>query len=124
MTYVMHGSGKGSTAEKPVFSNEPGSSCSTLGRFMVTLEHGTKLKRSFRLKGLDIDNQTAYGRGIMLHGAKWVDMFKFKEHIPLNSLACEGCVTVSSVGMSALEKIIKNEDKKILLWSFYQPEES
>lgn len=64
VTYVMHGPGMGSTAEKPVFSNKPGSNCSSLGRFIVTREHGSKLKRSYRLKGLDIDNQTAYLRGL------------------------------------------------------------
>ena len=32
-TYVMHGIGGGSTKEEPVFSNKPGSMCSSLGRF-------------------------------------------------------------------------------------------
>lgn len=70
-TYVMHGPGKGSTAEKPVFSNKPGSNCSSLGRFVVTKEHGAKLKRSYRLKGLDKNNQSAFLRGLMIHRAKW-----------------------------------------------------
>ncbi len=59
-TYVMHGPGGGSTAERPVFSNKPGSECSALGRFLVTKEHGNTLKRSFRIKGMDLDNQSAY----------------------------------------------------------------
>lgn len=62
-TYVMHGPGGGSTAKHPRFSNEPGSECSSLGRFIITKEHGNSLKRSFRLKGMDSDNQTAYARG-------------------------------------------------------------
>lgn len=37
-TYVMHGPGMGSTDEVPVFSNKPGSNCSSLGRFAVTHE--------------------------------------------------------------------------------------
>ena len=69
----MHGPGLGSTAEKPVFSNRPGSKCSALGRFVVTKKHGSKLKRSYRISGLDLDNQTALARGLMIHSSRWVD---------------------------------------------------
>ena len=61
-TYVMHGPGRGSTAKTPHFSNRPGSECSSLGRFLVTKERGHKIKRSFRLKGMDTDNQSAFRR--------------------------------------------------------------
>lgn len=117
-TYVMHGPGMGSTAEKPVFSNRPGSNCSTLGRFVVTKQHGTKLKRSFRISGLDIDNQSALARGLMIHRSKWVDVNCWRKYIPLHAKSCEGCVTVSSRGMDYLEDLIKRENKNLLLWSF------
>lgn len=117
-TYVMHGPGGGSTAEKPRFSNRPGSKCSSLGRFLVTKDRGTRLKRSFRLKGMDIDNQTAYARGLMIHGSKWVDSHCWMNHIPLHSPSCQGCVTVSSRGMSYLWELINNEKKPLLLWNF------
>ena len=47
-TYVMHGVGGGSTAEKPVFSDKMGSKCSTLGKFKVTTKHGSKLRKLVR----------------------------------------------------------------------------
>ena len=90
-TYVMHGPGGGSTAERPVFSNKPGSECSSLGRFLVTKEHGYTLKRSFRIKGLDMDNQRA---------------------------SCQGCVTISSRGMNYLWSLVNQEQKPLLLWNF------
>ncbi|MBR4387995.1 MAG: murein L,D-transpeptidase catalytic domain family protein [Prevotella sp.] len=121
-SYVMHGSGGGSTAECPRFSNRPGSECSTLGRFLVTKDRGSSIKRSFRLKGMDIDNQTAYGRGIMIHGAKWVDSWCWKKYIPLNRSCCQGCVTVSSKGMNYLWALINNEEKPLLLWNFCSDE--
>ena len=62
-TYVMHGIGGGSTKSEPVFSNKPGSKCSSLGRFEVTKNHGNKIKRSYRLKGLDSSCSNAYRRG-------------------------------------------------------------
>jgi len=107
-TYVMHGPGCGSTDKNPKFSNKPGSECSSLGRFLVTKEHGYSLKRSFRLKGLDIDNQTAYARGIMIHSSYWVDKWCWKKYIPLHRAR----------GMNYLWPLINGEKKAILLWSF------
>lgn len=117
-TYVMHGSGGGSTNERPQFSNRPGSNCSSLGRFLVTKDRGTRLKHSFRLKGMDMDNQTAYARGLMIHSSKWVDSHCWMKFIPLHSPSCQGCVTVSSRGMTYLWNLINNEKKPLLLWSF------
>ena len=117
-TYVMHGPGGGSTAERPRFSNRPGSGCSSLGRFLVTKENGNRNKRGFRIKGVDVDNQTAYARGLMIHGARWVDRHCWKRYIPLNGKCCQGCVTVSSRGMNYLWSLVNNEKKPLLLWSF------
>ena len=117
-TYVMHGPGGGSTDKKPRFSNRPGSNCSSLGRFLVTKDRGTKLKRSFRLKGMDFDNQTAYTRGLMIHSSKWVDSHCWMDYIPLHSPSCQGCVTISSRGMSYLWELVYNEKEPLLLWSF------
>lgn len=117
-TYVMHGSGGGSTAEHPRFSNRPGSNCSALGRFLVTKEHGNVNKRGFRLKGMDTDNQTAYARGLLIHSSFWVDSNCWMKYIPLRSKSCSGCVTVSSRGMNYLGKLINKEKKPLLLWSF------
>ena len=117
-TYVMHGSGGGSTDKRPRFSNRPGSECSSLGRFLVTKDRGTRLRRSFRIKGMDLDNQSAYARGLMIHSAKWVDTWCWKEYIPLNRTCCQGCVTVSSKGMNYLWPLINKEKKPLLLWNF------
>ena len=117
-TYVMHGSGGGSTDERARFSNRPGSKCSSLGRFLVTKEHGRRNKRGFRIKGLDIDNKTAYGRGLMIHRAGWVDRHCWKKYIPLNEKCCMGCVTISSRGLNYLNPLISRERKPLLLWNF------
>ncbi|MBR6015592.1 MAG: murein L,D-transpeptidase catalytic domain family protein [Prevotella sp.] len=117
-TYVMHGPGKGSTDERPRFSNRPGSKCSSLGRFLVTKENGKRNKRGFRMKGLDYDNQSAYARGLMIHGAKWVDWHCWKKYIPMNEKCCHGCITVSTKGMDYLWSMINNEKKPLLLWNF------
>ena len=116
-TYVMHGSGGGSTDERPIFSNTPGSECSSLG-LIVTKEHGNSLKRSFGQNELDIYKKTAYARGIMIHSSYWVDKWCWRKYIPLHRSSCQGCVTVSSRGMNYLWTLINNEEKPLLLWNF------
>ena len=117
-TYVMHGLGGGSTAEQPVFSNKVGSGCSSLGKFKVTKLHGSKLKRSYRLKGLERSNSNAFRRGIMIHRSKWVDTWCKNTYIPLHEPSCQGCITVSSKGMDYLEGLINSEARPLLLWSY------
>lgn len=90
-----------------------------LGRFLVTKEHGQSLKRSFRLKGLDSDNKTAYSRGLMIHSAGWVNDHCWKKYIPLRRSSCQGCVTVSSKGMKYLWRLVNKEKTQLLLWSYY-----
>ena len=119
-TYVMHGPGKGSTDKHPVFSNEPGSECSALGRFLVTKEHGATLKRSFRLKGMDGDNKTAYSRVLMIHGSTFLDGHVWMRYIPLHRASCQGCVTVTSRGMDYIWELVNNEKVPLLLWSYYE----
>ena len=117
----MHGSGLANTASTPVFSNRVNSNCSSLGRFEVLRnEHGSRLRRSFRLQGLDKENSNAYGRGLLIHSSRWVDQHKHKKYIPLHTPSCQGCVTISTNGMRYVEKLVKGENKNILLWTFYE----
>lgn len=118
-TYVMHGPGGGSTDKRPRFSNRPGSGCSSLGRFLVTKEHGNVNRRGFRIKGLDPDNRTAYARGLMIHGSGWVDSHCWMRYIPLRAKSSLGCVTVSSRGMDYLYSLITKEREPLLLWNYY-----
>ena len=115
----MHGPGKGSTAKLPVFSNEPGSESSSLGRFYITKQHGIINKTGFLLKGLDTTNSNAYGRGLMIHSSYWVDYNRWRRYIPLNRRSCQGCIAVSHRNMDFLSKLIEEENESILLWSYY-----
>ena len=117
--YAMHGPGKGSSDEKPVFSNVPGSNCSSVGRFEVTKNRGNRNRTGLRLIGLDMSNRSAYSRGIMVHSSRWVDKNKWRKYIPLNEKSCKGCVTVSSRDMAFINKLVGREKKNLLLWSYY-----
>lgn len=117
-TYVMHGYGGGSTDKRPHFSNKSGSKCSSLGKFLVTKEHGRYNKHGFRLKGLENSNSNAYDRWLMIHSAGWVNSHCWMQYIPLNKGACEGCVTITTRGQDFLYPLIKREEKPLLLWSY------
>ena len=117
--YAMHGPGKGSTDETPVFSNVPGSNCSSLGRFEVTRKRGRRNKTGFYLKGLEFSNSSAYSRGIMIHSSKWVDRNRWRRYIPLNEKSCLGCVTVSTRDMAYINRLVGKEQGNLLLWSYY-----
>ena len=80
--------------------------------------HGNRLKHSFRLNGMDFDNQSAYARGLMIHSSRWVDNWCWKKYIPLHRVSCQGCVTISSRGMNYLWPLIEGEKKALLLWNF------
>jgi hypothetical protein len=117
--YAMHGPGKGSTDEVPVFSNVYGSLCSSVGRYEVTRNRGTRNKTGLRLKGLDLSNNNAYFRGIMIHSSRWVDRNKWRKYIPLNEKCCQGCVTVSTRDMAYINRLVGQEEGNLLLWAFY-----
>lgn len=117
--HAMHGPGKGSTAETPVFSNAPGSHCSSIGKFEVTRRHGKRNKTGYYLKGLERSNSQAYYRGIMIHSSKWVDRNTWRKYIPLNARSCLGCVTVSTRDMRYIGRLVEKEDRHLLLWSYY-----
>ena len=116
--HAMHGAGKGSTDESPVFSNVYGSHCSSVGKFEVTRNRGTRNKTGLRLKGLDLSNNSAYSRGIMIHSSRWVDINKWRKFIPLNERSCQGCVTVSTRDMAYINRLVGKEEGNLLLWSY------
>ena len=65
-----HGYGKGSTVRKPVFSNEVGSFCSSLGHYGVGKEKTMskpKRRKALLLYGKDKTNSNALRRGILIH---------------------------------------------------------
>lgn len=117
-----HGSGKGSTMTKPVFSNEVGSNCSSLGHYAIAGRHkmsSTGLP-SFRLKGLDPSNSNAMKRGILIHSAKIVSMSRlgiFPFYLPLDKRISSGCFAVDIDMMDFVGDLIDNEKKPILLYA-------
>lgn len=118
-----HGSGKGSIITKPVFSNEVGSNCSSLGHYAITGRHkmSTTGLPSFRLKGLDPSNSNAMKRGILIHSAKIVSMSRlgvFPFYLPLDKRISSGCFAIDIDMMDVVGDLVYKEKKSILLYAF------
>jgi hypothetical protein len=72
---VAHGSGSDPAATGMLrrFSNQPGSNASSRGAFLTADTYFGKYGRSQRVVGLDPDNDLAFERAIVIHGAPYVD---------------------------------------------------
>ena len=118
-----HGAGRGSTVVNPVFSNEIGSNCSSLGHYQITGRHkmsSTGLP-SFRLKGLDSSNSNAMKRGILIHSAKLVSYCRlgiYPFYLPLDKRISSGCFAIDIDMMDIVGDLVDKEKKPILLYAF------
>ena len=120
-SYCMHGSGKGNTDEKPKFSNQFGSGCSSLGRY-VMVGKGRKFKNSIRLRGLDKTNSRAEARGILIHSAGKVTRFSGdKKFIPIGTES-RGCFTVSRACVAKVMEIYRESSKRrpVMIYAKYE----
>ena len=125
-----HGYGKGSTARKPVFSNEPGSFCSSLGHYRVgrvkTMSK-PKGRKALVLYGQDNTNSNALQRGILIHPVSlpnfsiWPLMIPVKVHNVLGHKIrpkSEGCITIPFRKYSKVVETVKSSSKPLMLWVY------
>lgn len=125
-----HGYGKGSTARKPVFSNEPGSFCSSLGHYRVGREKTMskpKGRKALLLYGKDKTNSNALQRGILIHPVSlpnfsiWPLMIPVKVHKVLGHKIrpkSEGCITIPFRKYSKVVETVKSSHKSLMLWVY------
>lgn len=112
---VTHGHCQDFYNSKPAFSNEPGSNCSSLGKYKVGGKYTGKFGTAYKLYGLEESNSNAFDRFVVLHGHSCVP----DEEQTMGICQSEGCPTVSPNFLKELEKIIDNSSKSILLWIYY-----
>lgn len=114
-----HGAGKESTGSTPVFSNENGSNCTSLGKYKVGIRSSSNwgIHTHYKLHGLESSNSNAYNRIVVLHSHDPVpetEIYPF--HLSMGwSL---GCPVVSNKLMRRLDGVLKNKNKPTLLWIY------
>lgn len=120
--WCAHGFGGNSTAEKPEFSNEYGSNCSSLGWFLVDRSVGVSSYgyKYHAVDGLDACNSNARQREILIHTWHSVtDDYKMqiKEPMALDYRSA-GCFTTTEDGYNTIDRYVKSQQDRILLYAF------
>lgn len=113
---VTHGSGSITGGEELYFSNVPGSSCTSLGRYKIGNPYQGRFGLAYKLHGLDKTNSKAFERFVVLHGHSCVPA---DEVHPLPICPSLGCPTVAPEFLKKLSSIIDASNKPVLL-SIYQ----
>lgn len=125
-----HGYGKGSTARKPVFSNEIGSFSSSLGHYKISREKTMSKpngRKALVLHGMDKTNSNALQRGILIHPVRLPNfpisplMIPVKVHNVLGHKIrpySEGCVTVPFRKYEMVAQIAKSSSKPLMMWVY------
>ena len=116
-----HGSGKGeSTGSAPVFSNEEGSHCTSLGKYRIGERSHSRygINIHYKLHGLEPTNSNAYKRIVVLHSFDPVPANEiYPLHLPMGFSL--GCPVVSNSMMRNLDEYLKQTEKPVLLWIYY-----
>lgn len=114
-----HGVGRGSTNQKPVYSNEVGSNCSSLGHYRIGQRSYSQwgINVHYKMHGLDKSNDNSFKRIVVLHSHTPVeDSEIYPHHLPLGY--SQGCPVVSNNMMRNLDALLSAEKKNVLLWIY------
>lgn len=105
------------TKTTPVFSNVNESHCSSIGKYKIGKRGYSNwgININYKLHGLDVTNDNAYKRIIVLHS--W-EMVPNQEPYPHGTPEGWGCPAVSNETMRKLDKLLENTDKPVLLWVY------
>ena len=125
-----HGYGKGSSARKPVFSNEIGSFCSSLGHYKVGKEKTmskSKGRKALLLYGQDKTNSNALQRGILIHPVSLPNFSIYPLLIPVKvhkvlghkiRPKSEGCITIPFRKYSKVVETVESSSKPLMQWVY------
>lgn len=116
---VCHGMGKGSTPENPVFSNENGSNCTSLGKYKLGARSYSKygIHIHYKMHGLEASNNNAFKRIVVLHSYTPVPTEEiYPLHLPMGFSL--GCPVISNELMTSLDIMLQKANKPILLWIY------
>lgn len=109
--------GEDDTKTTPKFSNINNSHCSSLGKYKIGKRGYSNwgIHVNYKLHGLDSSNNNAYSRVIVLHS--W-DMVSDNETFPKGTPEGWGCPAVSNTLMRTIDRLLKHNNKPVLLWIY------
>ena len=95
------------------YSNEPGSGCTSTGKYKIGKSYYGKFGLAYKLHGLDNTNSNAFKRYVVLHAH---DCVGDGEIHPYPLCQSDGCPTVSPAFLKKLQMIIDKSKKPVLLY--------
>lgn len=120
---VSHGCGAnpwGKTSSKynSSFSNKDGSHCTSLGKFKIGQRNYSQwgIHVNYFLYGLEVTNNNAYKRTIVLHS--WDDVPE-GEVYPDGTPEGWGCPAINNSLMERIDQKLQLAKSAVLLWQFY-----
>lgn len=116
-TICVHGRGGGSTYEKPVLSNVPGSKCSSEGRYKLGRTRQMNSHPNtpcIELDGLDPTCSNARRRAILIHPSAW----QFPTYPTPVRWRTAGCFGMSWYGFHKINNYKNMSSNPILLWAY------
>lgn len=116
---VCHGIGKGSTCTVPVFSNDKGSNCTSLGKYKTGIRSYSNwgINVHYKMHGLEKTNSHALQRIVVLHSYDLVyEEEIYPEHLPMGW--SQGCPVISNNLMTSIDTLLKNRKSSVLLWIY------
>lgn len=108
---VAHGNGRGSTIDKAVFSNTPGSLCSSEGRYEIGGSYYGNYGKSYRLLGLDASNSNAFDRAIVFHSFK----DQTDEEYSMPNYFSSGCPMIARPSFEYCDSLIQLQEQPVML---------
>lgn len=111
---VAHGRGEERFTFDKDFSNNPGSNCTSLGRYKIGKSYTGQFGLAYKLCGLDNSNSNAYKRFVVLHAMGCISY----EETDMPICQSEGCPAVAPQFLEEIKPVIDSRTKPMLLWIF------
>lgn len=116
---VCHGVGKNSTETNPVYSNNIGSNCTSLGKYKTGKRAYSNwgINVHYKMHGLEKSNSNAAKRNIVLHSYDYVpEKELYPTHLTLGW--SQGCPVIANDLMKIIDTKLKKTDKPTLIWIY------
>jgi L,D-transpeptidase catalytic domain len=111
---AAHGRGEERFTFDKYFSNNPGSNCTSIGRYKIGKSYQGQFGLAYKLHGLDSTNNNAFKRFVVLHAMGCISY----EETKLPICQSEGCPAVAPRFLEEIQPIIDSRKKPMLLWVF------
>lgn len=113
---VTHGSGSRGDSDELLFSNQPNSYSTSLGKYKIGKSYTGTFGLAYKLYGLDESNSNAFSRCVVLHSH---DCVPNDEVYPSTICMSLGCPTVSPAFLHQLQEYLDHSKNPVMLWIYY-----